>query len=166
MQTHTISAILGALLLALPLGSQAQPVTQGDLTVSDGFMRAMPPNAPVAGGYLTITNNGTADDRLVSASSPEAGEVQVHEMTMNGDVMKMRELPDGLPIPAGQTVTLTPGGNHLMFLKVATPFTEGQTAHATLVFQNAGQLEVPLAVGPMNARKAGGRAPADPHAGH
>lgn len=168
MKSRILAApMLGALFLGL-LGAavSADPLSQGDLVLSQGYVRAMPPNAPVAGGYVTIANHGSQDDRLIAARSPQAGEVQIHEMTMQGDVMKMRELPDGLPIPAGGTVELKPGGYHLMFMQVAKPFAEGETVETTLVFEKAGEIALPL---PVQARNAASRAPqghSSDHSGH
>jgi len=123
------------------------PVVLGDLTISGGFARATLPNAPVGGGFFSIANAGGSDDRLVSVTSPAAEQVQIHEMKMDGDVMKMAELPGGLAIPAGQTVTLAPGGLHLMFMKLKVPFVEGESVPVTLTFEKAGTVEVQLAVG-------------------
>lgn len=129
-----------------------ETVTLGDLELTAGFTKAMLPGQPVGGGFVTIINKGSADDRLVSASSPRAGEVQLHEMTMQGDVMKMRQLPDGIPVPAGKTVELTPGGLHMMFFKVTEPFQAGQTVQVTLTFEKAGKVDVVLPVGPAKAK--------------
>ncbi|WDR06796.1 copper chaperone PCu(A)C [Devosia rhodophyticola] len=118
----------------------------GDLDLSGMFARATLPNAPVGGGFLTITNHGSDADTLVSATSTAAKSVQVHEMKMEGDVMKMRHLGDGLPIPAGETVSLTPSGLHLMFMGLEQPFVEGATVPVTLTFANAGSVEVALPV--------------------
>lgn len=134
-------------LLSLAAPALAEDVMVGDLMISGAFTRATLPNAPVGGGFLTITNHGSSDDRLVSATSPAAGVVQIHEMKMDGDVMKMAELPDGLAIPAGQSVTLAPGGYHLMFMQLKGPFVEGQTVPVTLTFEKAGTIEVQLDVG-------------------
>jgi len=121
-------------------------VHQGDLTISAPFARATLPKAPVGGGFLTIDNTGTQADHLLSASSPAAKIVQIHEMAMEGDVMKMRELADGLEIPAGQNVTLSPGGLHLMFMSLNQPFVEGESVPVTLVFEKAGTVEIDLPV--------------------
>jgi len=121
--------------------------TVGDLAISGAFTRATLPNAPVGGAYLNITNNGAADDRLVSVSTPAAGMSQIHEMKMDGDVMKMNELPDGLVVPAGQTVKLEPGGYHLMLMKLTGPLVEGQTITVTLTFEKAGKVDVELPIG-------------------
>ena len=133
----------------------AGDVIVGDVSVTGGFTRATLPNAPVAGGFMTITNNGTADDVLLSAAADFAGMTQVHEMKMEGDVMQMRELPDGLPIPAGETVTLAPGGYHVMFMALKQPLIEGETATVTLNFREAGSVDVMLPVGAPNARMGG-----------
>lgn len=125
-----------------------EAVTAGDLELTAGFTKAMLPGQPVGGGFITITNKGGEADKLVSATSAQAGEVQLHEMAMEGDVMKMRQLNDGIAIPAGETVELKPGGLHLMFYKVAEPFKEGATVNVTLTFEKAGAVDVVLPVGP------------------
>ncbi|MDF3854118.1 DUF1775 domain-containing protein [Paracoccus pantotrophus] len=137
------------------------PVVLGDLALSGGFSRATPPGAPVAGGFLTIANGGD-EDRLVAAHADFAGRTEIHEMAMEGEVMRMRELPDGLAIPAGATVELKPGGYHLMFMELKQPLVEGEMVNVTLSFEKAGEVSLPLAVGPRNAgaQKGGG------HGGH
>ncbi|NDV00852.1 copper chaperone PCu(A)C [Pseudoroseicyclus tamaricis] len=128
----------------------------GDLTLTGAFSRATLPNAPVGGGFLTIANDGAEDDRLVAAASPVAGRTEIHEMLMDGDVMRMRELEDGLPIPAGESVSLEPGGIHLMLMELGDPLVEGTQVPMTLTFQQAGEVEILLDVGAINARTAGG----------
>ncbi len=130
-------------------------VTVGALELSGGFTRATLPNAPVGGGFLTITNTGTEADTLLSAASPVAGEVQLHEMKMEGDLMKMQQLAGGIPLPSGETVTLAPGGLHLMFMQLKTPFVEGESVPVTLNFEKAGTVELMLMVGSPAARDAG-----------
>lgn len=95
---------------------------------------------------MTISNTTSHDDRLVGASSAVAGVVQIHEMVMEGDVMRMRELPHGLPIPAGQAVALKPGGYHVMLMDLKAPLVEGTTVDVALTFETAGTVTVPLAV--------------------
>lgn len=148
-------------------GMHAAPQVQlGDLTLSAPFTRATPPNAPVAGGFVTIANAGAEADRLVSARADDvAGRMEIHEMAMEGDVMKMRELPDGLSIPAGESVELKPGGYHIMFMELKKPLVEGEVVNVTLVFENAGEIELPFAVGPRNA-SMGDAGHGDEHAGH
>jgi copper(I)-binding protein len=131
------------------MAMKAQPKswTVGDLVVSGAYARATLPHAPVGGGFITITNKGTADDTLVAASSPLAGEVQLHEMQMKGSVMEMRALPNGVPIPAGKTVTFSPNGLHLMFMKLTGAFVKGKTVPVTLTFAKAGKVSIALTVG-------------------
>ena len=119
-------------------------IALGELTIEASFTRATLPNAPVGGGFLTITNKGSVDDRLVSAQSPIAKDTQIHEMAMEGDVMKMRQLVDGIVIPAGETVVLEPGGLHLMFMGLNGPIIEGETVPVTLTFEKAGTVTVDL----------------------
>lgn len=134
---------------------QQKPATAGDLQISAAWARAMLPGQKAGGGYLTITNAGTAEDRLVAASSPAAPKVEIHEMKVVGDVMVMRPLA-GLVIPAGATVELKPGGLHVMFMQVPQGFAAGGTVPLTLQFEKAGQVELQLPV-----RGAG-----EDHSGH
>ena len=122
----------------------AQEVTLGQLAISGPFTRATLPNAPVGGGFFTVVNNGQEDDRLVSAESAIAKDTQIHEMAMEGEVMKMRQLVDGLVIPAGGSVTLEPGGLHLMFMGLTGPIAEGDKVPVTLTFEKAGAITLDL----------------------
>lgn len=131
----------------------------GDLSIAGAAARATPPGAPVGGVVLDVTNKGAADDRLVSASTPVAGRVEIHEMAMEGDIMRMRPLPDGWPVPAGQTVSMQAGGQHLMLMELKGPLVEGQALPLTLRFEHAGEVALTVPVGP-----AGGKGAS--HAGH
>ncbi len=160
MKTNMLRAAVVALALAgglvgagLPSLAVAAEVTVGTLTISGAFTRATLPNARVGGGFLTIVNSGTEADRLVAASTPVAGEVQLHEMKMDGDMMKMAELPDGIEIPAGATVILAPGGLHLMFMQLKQPLVEGTRVPVTLTFEKAGTVELELDVGSVGAKE-------------
>jgi len=137
---------------AAPSGAEAR---LGTLAISGAYVRATLPNAPVAGGYLTIANSGAEADRLLSVQSPAAGRSEIHEMKMEGEVMKMRPLPGGLEIPAGASVALEPGGLHLMFMKLTAPFAEGTTVPVTLTFEKAGAVELALPVAPATAEDHG-----------
>lgn len=118
----------------------------GDLVLKAPFARATLPNQPVAGAFLTISNMGSEDDVLVAVSSPISDRGEVHEMKMEGDTMKMREMADGLVIPAGETVELKPGGYHLMFMELKEPLVEGETVEMTLEFEKSGSISVPVSV--------------------
>lgn len=148
---------------AVTLLDPALQVTVGDLVLNGAFARATLPNAPVGGGYLTITNSGDTADRLISASSPFSPDVQIHEMAVVDDVMQMRHMAEGLEIPAGETVTLAPGGLHLMFMNITEPFVEGETVPLTLTFEAAGSVEIELDV---QSFGASGSHDHDAHAGH
>lgn len=125
--------------------SAAAPASTG-ITITDAKARATPDGAAVAGGYLTITNGGQDADRLVSASSPRAPKMELHEMAMDGNMMTMRAVP-GIDVPAGGTVELKPGGLHLMFMDIPAPFKAGETVPVTLNFEKAGAVETTLVVG-------------------
>lgn len=140
------AAFAAAILFATPAFAHNGVIHLGPINISVPFTRATLPNAPVGGGFFTIENTGTEADRLISATSSVAKDTQIHEMAMEGDVMKMRELPDGLEIPAGETVVLAPGGFHIMFMGLNQPFVEGETVTVTLTFEKAGTVEVPLPV--------------------
>jgi copper(I)-binding protein len=164
MSTIRTKILVAAIALMLPGTAFAQHMHAhgtGDIEIESAYSRAMLPVAKVGGGYLTINNSGEAD-RLVGAKSDRAGEVQIHEMKMNGAVMEMRELDNGIPVPARSTVELAPGGYHLMFMNVPKAFKEGETLKATLIFEKAGPIEVEFAVGPV----AGGQKPHAAHGDH
>lgn len=150
----SIVAFLFALTIAGMTNSRAMDmavVEAGQLKISNAWAKVMLPGQPVGGGYLTIENAGAEADRLVSVSSQAAPDVQIHEMKMEGDVMKMRRLSDGLDIPAGGKVELKPGGYHLMFMDVKTPFKEGDAFTVKLKFEKAGEVELTLPVSAANA---------------
>jgi periplasmic copper chaperone A len=142
-------SLLAVLLIASP--ALARDYKLGALQIRDAWARATPPTAPSGGGFLSITNTGTTPDRLISAKSPAADMVQVHEMKMDGNVMRMREVEKGLEIAPGATVTLAPGGLHLMMMGLKAPFKKDEKVPVTLVFEKAGSIDVELAVMPMGA---------------
>lgn len=123
----------------------------GPITVENAWTRATAAAQTVGGGFMTIVNGGKTEDRLVSASSPVAAEVQIHDMTMDGGVMRMRQLSDGLAVPAGARVELKPRSLHLMFMQLKAPLTAGQTVPVTLQFRDAGSVAVQFRVEAMGA---------------
>ena len=116
------------------------------LEIGHPWARATPPSAPAGGGFFTVTNTGSTPDRLISVRSPAADIVQIHEMKMDGSVMRMREVEKGLEIPAGKSVTLAPGGYHLMMMGLKGPLKQGTQVPVTLVFEKAGAVDVELNV--------------------
>jgi copper(I)-binding protein len=143
-----------ALLIAAP--AVARDYTLGNLQIGEPWTRATPASAAAGGGYLTVTNKGTTADRLVSAKSPASGAVQIHEMKMEGNVMRMREREGGLEIPPGATVALAPGGLHLMLMGLKAPLQQGTTVPVTLVFEKAGPIDVEMQVQAIGAAAPGG----------
>ena len=125
--------------------------TVGDLTLSDPYLRATPDGAKVAGGFIKITNNAHHADRLVSVALEAAGMTQIHEMKMEGSVMKMAELPGGLDIGPHQTVVLEPGKFHLMLVDLKGPLKEGDKVKGSLTFEKAGKVDVEFIVKGMGA---------------
>lgn len=134
-------------------GAMAKPIMAGDLHISGYWTRAMLPGQKVGGGYLVVTNNGSDNDRLLTVSTPHTDRAEIHEMKMVDDVMKMRKLEDGLAVPAGETVVLEPGGFHLMFMAVGTPFKEGEMVPVTVTFERAGDVDLMLPVMPAGTKK-------------
>jgi len=150
MKTFTAIALLIALGATPAL---AQEFKAGDITVEKTWARATPKGAEVGAGYLTIHNNGATPEKFTGGSA-DFGAVEIHEMSMAGGVMKMRQLTDGLEIPAHGTVMLAPGGYHIMFTGLKQPLRKGETAKATLTFAPAGSLPVEFTV-----REVGASAP-------
>lgn len=124
----------------------AHEVKAGDLTLDHPWARATPNGAKVGGGFVVIRNGGAAPDRLLGGSVDFAGKVEIHEMAMEGDVMKMRPVEGGLEIPAGGEVALKPGSFHIMFMGLKAGLVEGETLKGTLVFEKAGPVEVEWSV--------------------
>lgn len=146
--TRVISIATALIFACLAISTAAaQDVTLGTIQIRHPYARAMVPGAKVGGGYLSVTNTGTEDDRLVGVASPRAASAGVHEMSVKDDVMIMREVADGIVIPAGATVELKPGGYHVMFMDVAEPFKQGESIAATLTFDKAGSVDVVFSVG-------------------
>ncbi|HUL88352.1 MAG TPA: copper chaperone PCu(A)C [Pseudolabrys sp.] len=118
---------------------QADNITVGGLKISAHWVRATPKGAPVGGGYMTITNTGSASDRLVGGSADVSSRFEIHQMSLDNGVMKMRPVDKGLEIKPGQTVELSPGGYHVMFVGLNKPFEEGQYVKATLGIRKSRQ---------------------------
>jgi periplasmic copper chaperone A len=126
----------------------------GDITIASAWTRATPGGAKVAGGYLKLTNNGTAADKLLGATTDIAGRVEVHEMAMDGNVMRMRPLNAGLEIKPGQTIEFSPGGFHIMFMNLKRQLKQGETIKATLKFEKAGTVDVTFNVSAVGGASA------------
>lgn len=121
-------------------------VHAGDLMIATPWTRATPPAAKVAGGYLTVTNNGKSSDKLLGGSFTGGSRIEVHEMSVTDGVMRMRPLNNGLEIKPGATVKLEPGGYHLMLMDLKKPLAKGDKVKVQLQFEKAGKVELDLDV--------------------
>jgi periplasmic copper chaperone A len=145
-----------ALVLALSAApTLAQEFKAGDIVVEKPWARATPKGAEVGSGYLVIQNKGAAPDRLTGGTADFAT-VEVHQMKSENGVSQMRQLKDGLNIPAHGSVGLSPGGYHLMFTHLTHPLTKGESVKATLNFEHAGPVEVEFNVMGIGAAGTGG----------
>jgi copper(I)-binding protein len=128
----------------------AEEVRVGDIVVTQAWGRASVGTAPGA-LYLTIRNAGEAADRLVGVATPAARMAELHVTTTEGGVVTMGHA-ETLDLPAGQTVTLAPGGTHIMLMGLAAPLKQGQTVQLTLQFEGAGSVEVSAPIGSIGAK--------------
>jgi len=141
---HTLAAM--ALTATVATTGFAHEYKIGDITIDYPIARATVPGQNVGGGYAALVNASSSDDKLISVSADFAGMVEVHEMKMVDDVMQMNALPDGLTVPAGETVKLAPGGYHIMFMQLKEPLAEGEKRKVKLTFEKAGEVEVEFQV--------------------
>ncbi|MFN5010833.1 MAG: copper chaperone PCu(A)C [Gammaproteobacteria bacterium] len=153
-----------ALTAAVAVGLQPVTVAQpSTVTIENPWTRATAPGQAVAGGFMTVINTTSTEDRLLRASSPVAKEVQIHNTTMDEGVMRMRPMADGVAIPAGGRVEFKPRALHLMFMGLQAPIAAGTTVPVTLEFERAGKVGATFRVEAVAAAPA---APAKPATGH
>jgi periplasmic copper chaperone A len=155
--TFTLAIMLAAW---ATLPAQAADVTVGVLKVSAPWARATPKGASVGGGYMKITNTGSAPDHLIGGSTDVAKSFEVHEMKMEGGLMKMRSVAGGIEIKPGETVTLDPDGYHVMLVGLKEQLKQGDHFKATLEFAKAGKVDVDFTVESIGAKTGGGDMPA------
>lgn len=125
---------------ASPATEQEVEKTGAAVAVTEAWCRPTPNGVAVGACYVSLT--APRKDRLVEVRSPVSDDIQIHEMRTEGGVMRMGILPDGLELPAGRTVTLRPGAEHLMLMDLSQPLTIGEAAELTLIFQNAPDVTV------------------------
>jgi len=135
--------LIPLLFLAMPAWAQ--------VSVEKPWSRATPPGAKVGAGFMQLRNAGAAD-RVVGASSPVAGRVEMHITVRDGDVMRMREVKS-FEVPAGGSFELKPGGAHLMLVDLKRPLKKGEKVPLTLKLGKGGELNVDLTVEEMGARQ-------------
>ena len=166
-----LAALAAAALVALPAHAQLAPTTQprpGDLPtqtaqpvkVEHAWVRARLPGQDMTAGYMTLTSADGAARRLVGVSTSAAGMAELHEMRMDGDVMRMRAV-DAIELPPGQPVALKPGGLHLMLMDLKTPLAKNTSMPLTLTFEDAAgkrtteEMKVPVLDQPPPAHPTG-----------
>jgi hypothetical protein len=147
MQHFRHHAFAHALLLAAIVfpaaAGAASPLEVHGLKIDGVWARATPPGAKVGGGFLHIVNTAKSADRLIGATAPDvAAKVEIHQSIMTGNVARMRQVVGGLAIPPAGSLTLKPGGYHLMFLGLKAPLKKGEHIKATLDFKTAGKVDV------------------------
>ena len=150
LKRAAIGAILAAVTFAAP--ALAQDITIGSLSLTNLWARATPPKAPTGAGYLTIANTGSAPDTLVAVSTPVAETSELHIMEVKNGIMTMHPVEGGIKIPAGETVTLAPGGYHLMFITLKHDLKQGEELPVTLTFAKAGTVKAMLPIMPVGSR--------------
>jgi periplasmic copper chaperone A len=155
-----IGTALAALsLAALPTGrAAAADYHVGSLQITQPWARATPQGADSGAAYMTVTNTGSRAERLSCVSSDAAGKCQIHQMTMQGSVMKMRPVVGGLAIKPGETVTFKPGGYHVMLVGLKAPLQQGKTVEATLKVDNGGTVQVEFPIAAIGAPAPGATA--------
>jgi copper(I)-binding protein len=134
---------------------RAEDAKAGDLVISQAWSRATPNGAKIGAGYFTIENKGATADKLVGVSGDVSPRIEVHEMSMNNGVMKMRPVDGGLTIDPGKTVKLAPSGYHLMIMDLKSPLKQGDKLPLTLQFEKAGKVAVTLDVQGVGAQGPG-----------
>jgi periplasmic copper chaperone A len=151
-----------ALTLALaPLSSQttlAADYDIGSIHISQPWARATPKGASSGAAYMTITNKGSTPDRVSCVSSDVSAQCQIHSMTMDNGVMKMRPVEGGLEIKPGESVMLKPSGFHVMLVDLKHPLETGKMVEATLQFEKAGTVKVEFPIAAIGASAPGASA--------
>ena len=146
--TFVRAAVAAFVTMATP--AFARDVQLGALRINHPWIAAPPPGAPTAAGYLSITNEGKAPDRLLGGDSADFARVELHQMTMTGSIMRMRPIAAGVVIGPGQTVALTPDDKrHLMLVGPKRPLKAIDHVTVKLRFERAGMVKVMFDVQPL-----------------
>lgn len=160
IRTALAAALLGSTVLVTGCNQSAEPpiaveTAASIIAVTEPWSRETAEGQNAGGAFLTIANTGTAADKLTGGSTPVAGRVEIHTVDMEGGVMRMRQLTDGLDVPAGDEVTLKPGSFHVMLMDLKQPLKAGDTVPLMLTFAGAGTVETELVVKPAGAMAPG-----------
>jgi copper(I)-binding protein len=152
----TALVVLIGSLWAVPV--QAADYDVGPIHIAQPWARATSKGAKSGAAYMTVTNKGATPDRLSCVSSDASAECQLHSMTMENGVMKMRPVEGGLEIKAGEAVTLKPSSTHLMLLNLKHPLEQDSAITATLLFEKAGTVQVEFPIAAIGAAAPGAAA--------
>jgi len=144
--------MIAAIAFCMGTHAMANNYKIGSIEISSPWSRATPKGAQTAIGYMTIKNNGSNPDRLVGGSIEVADRFQLHAMTMEDGIAKMRELSD-IEIKPGQSIEFKPGGDHVMFVSLKHPLSKGDHISGTIVFEHAGKVNVEYSVESLGAQR-------------
>jgi len=157
--TRSLCFAVGLLSLAIAAGQALAEYRLGGIVVDQAYARATAPKAPTGAAYVSVANTGAGGDRLVGAASPRASTVELHTMSMEGDIMRMRPI-EGVDLPPGGRLAMQPGGGvHIMLIGLTAPLKPGDRFPLTLEFAKAGKLEVSVEVRALGAGSPAGGAP-------
>ncbi|MEM1388219.1 MAG: copper chaperone PCu(A)C [Pseudomonadota bacterium] len=131
--------------LALSMSALVTPAL-ADIAIEDPYMRSASPNSPAGAAFMTIINEGEQPDRLIAAKAAFAKKVELHTHKLVDDVVQMVEVEGGFAIPAGTSYDLKRGGDHIMFMGLTEPVEDDAMLNVTLVFENAGEVEIEIPV--------------------
>ncbi len=140
---HTLAVLAVGMFAA---AANAHDYSFGDLRITHPWAKSSLKGVPNSAAYMTITNTGETDDTLVAAATDVSEAVELHTMTMEDGVMRMRRLENGVPAPAGETVGLEPGGKHIMLIGLKNRLEAEETFAMTLTFERAGEHRIEVVV--------------------
>lgn len=142
-----VMALIAASLMALSMTAQAVLASDAGLIVENAYLRSSTPNSKSAAAFLMLRNLSDTDDRLIGARADLGGMVQLHSHSEDANgVMRMGEIEGGVPVAAGGMHVFERGGDHLMFMGLTAPLVQGQDVPVTLIFENAGEVEIVIPV--------------------
>mgnify|MGYP003960273185 CR=1 FL=1 len=135
---HTLTVLPATFMLLILMASPAQ--AEQFVYIDEPWLRATIPGTSISAGFMTIINDGVVAEHLVAVQADFAAQAELHTLSMLGEVMQMRPLSDGLVVPAGGSITLAPGGDHIMFMGLKQPLMAGDTQTVVLKFAGTGRL--------------------------
>ena len=156
-----LAAAVSFAAFAAPFSASAHDYKVGELKIDHPWSRATPGTITTGAVYLAVTAQGDTPDRLIAVETPRAARAELHTMTMDGDVMRMRQV-SAIEVNPGEPAVLKPGGLHIMLIGLTAPMREKERFPLTLTFEKAGKVEVQIAVEAAGARDAGH----DAHSNH